>query len=418
MLSVNTVKPFCVAESSLRVQHKFFSHYSSSPSLKFLLNNLRKNFNCTFTKKFYTNFESLKFSTGFKEHSSKILKSCTKQCVFVFGHRMRRSQQMFSLYKKLWSDFNLIYFLQKFNISALKRNKFLTAASIASGFLWEKERIPEDELIRLEDEIGFAKNLYENKDNPEKNNKNSSEDLCDCDRCKHLHNEDDWELFFSNLHMKIWRKEHEKYKGQGLYVYKVYGKWNDVTANDFFQVQIDCKYRKEWDQNSVQLYVVDSDRKTTSDVLYWEFLFPKMFYNRDYVCNRRYKIDDEKKLMTIVSESVDHPSCPEKPPIHRVKEYWSHIVIKPKEDFDKPGLEFTITYFDNPGLNIPTYISLFYTITGMPEYLEKQKDAALNLAKHRAEYHRLKEKEKEKEMQQSPPSSYPQQQSEKRFLIL
>ena len=60
-----------------------------------------------------------------------------------------------------------------------------------------------------------------------------------------------------------------------------------------------------------------------------------MFYNRDYVCNRRYKVDEERKLMTIVSESVEHPSCPEKPPVHRVKEYWSHIVIKSKEDFDK-----------------------------------------------------------------------------------
>ena len=107
--------------------------------------------------------------------------------------------------------------------------------------------------------------------------------------------------------MKIWRKEHEKYKGQGLYVYKgsvycrtrtvisllklfnsflflffifipVFGRWNEVTANDFFQVQIDCKYRKEWDPNSVQLYVVDSDSKSTSDVLYWEFLFPVSIY--------------------------------------------------------------------------------------------------------------------------------------------
>lgn len=148
MFCVNTVKPFCVAESSLRVQHKLFSNYTSSTSFKFLINNLRKNFNLTFPKKFCSNFESLKFSTGLKEHSSKILKSCTKQCVFVFGQRVRRSQQMFLFYKKLWTDFNLIFFLQRFNINALKRNKLLCAAGISSGFIWEKQRIPEDELIR------------------------------------------------------------------------------------------------------------------------------------------------------------------------------------------------------------------------------------------------------------------------------
>lgn len=31
---------------------------------------------------------------------------------------------------------------------------------------------------------------------------------------------DKWDLFYTSLTMKIWRKEHEDYKGQGLYVYK------------------------------------------------------------------------------------------------------------------------------------------------------------------------------------------------------
>lgn len=53
-----------------------------------------------------------------------------------------------------------------------------------------------------------------------------------------------------------------------------------------------------------------------------------MFYNRDYVCNRRYDIDQDNKQFTIINESIEHPLCPEKPPIHRVKEYWSHIVIR------------------------------------------------------------------------------------------
>ena len=61
-----------------------------------------------------------------------------------------------------------------------------------------------------------------------------------------------------------------------------------------------------------------------------------MFYNRDYVCNRRFEINEENKYVAVVSKSVEHPACPEKPPIHRVREYWSHIVIRPTEgNFDQ-----------------------------------------------------------------------------------
>lgn len=58
------------------------------------------------------------------------------------------------------------------------------------------------------------------------------------------------------------------------YSIAVFGQFKDVSASDFFQVQIDTDYRKEWDSNSVELQVVDSDTLSNSDILYWEFLFP------------------------------------------------------------------------------------------------------------------------------------------------
>lgn len=39
--------------------------------------------------------------------------------------------------------------------------------------------------------------------------------------------------------------------------------------------------------------------------------------------------------MYIVCESVEHPNFPEHNHKWRVKNYWSYIVIKPLEDFDK-----------------------------------------------------------------------------------
>jgi len=60
-----------------------------------------------------------------------------------------------------------------------------------------------------------------------------------------------------------------------------------------------------------------------------------MFSNRDYVFNRRYLIDQEKNVIVIVNRSIEHPIIPEKPQIHRVKNYWSFMVIKADTDVDE-----------------------------------------------------------------------------------
>jgi ABC-type phosphate/phosphonate transport system substrate-binding protein len=60
-----------------------------------------------------------------------------------------------------------------------------------------------------------------------------------------------------------------------------------------------------------------------------------MFSNRDYVFNRRYLIDQEKNIIVIINRSTEHHIIPEKPQIHRVKTYWSFMVIKADSDIDK-----------------------------------------------------------------------------------
>jgi len=60
-----------------------------------------------------------------------------------------------------------------------------------------------------------------------------------------------------------------------------------------------------------------------------------MFSNRDYVFNRRYLIDQEKNIIVIINRSIEHPIIPEKPQIHRVKNYWSFMVIKADTDVDE-----------------------------------------------------------------------------------
>lgn len=40
------------------------------------------------------------------------------------------------------------------------------------------------------------------------------------------------------------------------------------------------------------------------------------------------------------------------------------MVIKPYTDFDKPGIEFGLTYFDDPGVNIPSTVASWVAMTG------------------------------------------------------
>lgn len=148
MFAVSTVKPLCFSEPTLRLQQKFYSRTTSSQNLKFFFDSFRKNINSTFINKFYPKFEPFKYSASFKDHSTRIFRLSTKQCEFIFAHRLRRSQQIFSLYKKLWGDFRLLWFIPKFNANALKHRKLFYSATLSTGFAWEKKRISEDELLR------------------------------------------------------------------------------------------------------------------------------------------------------------------------------------------------------------------------------------------------------------------------------
>lgn len=65
------------------------------------------------------------------------------------------------------------------------------------------------------------------------------------------------------------------------------------------------------------------------------YFFQTPFSNRDYVFKRRYHIDNDNKLVTLVNKSTEHPSCPAVPNKQRVKEYWSYMIIKPFDELDK-----------------------------------------------------------------------------------
>ena len=48
----------------------------------------------------------------------------------------------------------------------------------------------------------------------------------------------------------------------------------------------------------------------------------------------------------------------------RVSSYWSYMIIKPYREFNESGIEFSLTYFDDPGINIPSGISSWVAMSG------------------------------------------------------
>lgn len=100
--------------------------------------------------------------------------------------------------------------------------------------------------------------------------------------------------------------------------------------------------------------------------------FQKLFANRDYVFNRRFFVDRNRKLVIIVNKSIIHPFSPKQPNIQRVNDYWSCMVIRSTSgSLRTPGLEYVLTYFENPGVVLPQSITSWVAQKQLPEFLHK-----------------------------------------------
>lgn len=62
-----------------------------------------------------------------------------------------------------------------------------------------------------------------------------------------------WTPFLEREDILVWRQEHPQ--GSGLYAYKMYGKFDDVTANEFLEVQLDMSEFR-WARNIKQKYFI------------------------------------------------------------------------------------------------------------------------------------------------------------------
>ena len=208
----------------------------------------------------------------------------------------------------------------------------------------------------------------------------------------------DWSPFLERKDVLVWRREHPEF--HGLYAYKMYGKFDDISAKEFLEVQMDLsEFRLQWDNSTAQCHVIKQDDANgdssldvsvvsdVSQLYYWEVTWPRLFSNRDYVCSRRAVTfasnNANDKRMVIYTKSAEHPGYPEKSKTFRVKDYVSVITIQPFKSFDEPGLEFSLTAFENPGVSLPSYITTWVAIRGMPEFMVNLRKACIERRKWR-----------------------------------
>lgn len=326
----------------------------------------------------------------FRVNPEFIRDNCLRNCEYLVAYKLRRAQQVFSLNKKFWGEICFKKIIDKFRQRLLKqctlRKKLMTLAGSLMLFDWNKNRIDEKymrshyldlDYVSYLTKLTITCNVCHKRlviDTPSPNI-----DYCKCTGSKPVYNKKfgscPWMPFLERQDMLIWRKEQEH--NPGMYEYKVYGFYEEVRADMFLQVQLDIEYRKKWDLTAVEIKLIDSDPYSNSNILYWEMQWPKFFSNRDYVFNRRYIIDPVEKVIVITNHIAEHPSAPENPQKIRVKDYKCTMVIKPVTSFDKPGVRFCMTYFDNPGLSIPGPVQTWVATSAMPDFLTRLRSASV-----------------------------------------
>uniref|UniRef100_A0A8C5RS79 StAR-related lipid transfer protein 7, mitochondrial n=1 Tax=Laticauda laticaudata TaxID=8630 RepID=A0A8C5RS79_LATLA len=305
-----------------------------------------------------------------------LLSLLANQCSYVTSQRIRRAQQITQLYSNIYSER-----ARKSLFSSLWRrfqghhaNACKLMAALTGVFLWEEERIKEEELKRSVQEMKHMQEISKFFPSNAEDNQMQELEQSTYQGVSSDPEEQGWEMVVNKKHFKLWRRP---VGGGHMYQYRVFGTYTDVTPRQFFNVQLDTEYRKKWDSLVIKLEVIERDRDTGSEVVHWVTHFPYPMYSRDYVYVRRYDVDQENNLMVLVSRAVEHPGVPEDPEFVRVRTYESQMVIHPHKSFDENGFDYLLTYSDNPQTVFPRYCVSWMVSSGMPDFLEKLHSAAL-----------------------------------------
>lgn len=306
------------------------------------------------------------------------------------SHRLQKSLRYYSKYSKICKDQSgALQVFSTLRRMLLTRGHLLVSAIGVYSYDWENNKISDDAIKRGARDLEILEELFKRTIICPKCGKRQVIDqkiatvvYCMCDGklgyTDKSRTYDGWEPFIERDNVIVWRKPHQVHTH--LFHFKVYGRYEDVSLSAFMESQLNTHFRTEWDFTALQLSILHSQKDSNSDLLYWLVKFPSFFSNRDYLFKRRFHIDAESQEVTIMNEALEGDEVlPETKGVVRVSEYWSNTVIRPLEGISKPGMEYTLTYFDNPGTRLPQSVSNFIASTGFPNFLKQNHNAALTL---------------------------------------
>lgn len=88
------------------------------------------------------------------------------------------------------------------------------------------------------------------------------------------------------------------------------------------------------------------------------------------------QVDQKNNCMVLVSRATEHPSCPERNDVVRVTDFQSQMVIKPHKSFNENGLDYVLTYYDDPKSNYPSFAYNWMASKGVPSFVDTLHKAA------------------------------------------
>lgn len=232
-----------------------------------------------------------------KRQTGFLVNIYTRQCECVLAQKIKKRYQMFNIYSKLWEDKRLIEIITRMKILSKKKSKeiMLGAVTLAT-FEWDKYGIPEQDMKSHLSDLTYVHTLRDKtlcRNCHKKNPMENSDNICHCDDYKTPNlsiKYDNWETFIEKKDLVVWRRLLES----GHYEYKVYGSYNDVSAEEFLNVQVDTIYRRMWDTTAIVLDVIERDPNpmNNSEIIYWEMLWPvSIHFNIGNTCFA-IKVDD------------------------------------------------------------------------------------------------------------------------------
>lgn len=191
-----------------------------------------------------------------------------------------------------------------------------------------------------------------------------------------------WVACIKNDKFTVWRKS---VKGSNAFMYRVQASFKDVLPKDMFRVQTDLEFRKEWDEYITELRVLASDRRSKQELVHWVTSCPKPMLPREYVYKRRTMVDEGNQVMMVFNEATkDSANVPELRDIFRVNTYTSKLLLRSQhEDLDKEGVDFILTYHDDPESNVPSFIVSKLANHGISIMMERIQQLSKRLQKER-----------------------------------